>query len=329
MELVTAFIFFLIKLFVVLGCFYLVYSLLSSKTQGTIDLSVTTFHDRYLSDQLFILRKISPKNLLKKSVKIIKSQSNTKHAHNLFVVDFIGDIKASQTESLKEIVTLLCTIVNAQDEVLITIDSPGGQVHQYGYAASQLVRLRERCHLTVAIDRIGASGGYLMACVAHKIIAAPFAIVGSIGVIGQVPNVHRFLKQHLIDVEEHTAGEYKRSLSIVGENSPEKISKFKQELEDTHILFQKFVKDYRPQVAQEVLLTGEHFYATMNLEKHGLVDKIMTSDEYILSSSTHKNILYLKVTPKATLIGKLTQLTQTMIYKVIESIQSLKCLVRL
>lgn len=298
--------------------------LFSSKKESGLELTVMTFRERYSSDQMRVLQKTVAKNLWKTFKKIINKEKLDKRDSSLYVIEFVGDMKSSQTDSLKEMVTILATIVKKKDEVLVIMNSPGGQVHQYGYAASQLVRLRDRCQLTVAIDRIGASGGYLMACVAHQILAAPFAIVGSIGVIGQVPNINKLLKKNLIDIEEHTAGAYKRSLSIVGENTPEKIDRFKYELEQTHLLFQNFVKEYRPIVHDDALLSGEHFYAAQSLEHYKLVDKIITSDEYILDATAHKNVVYLKTAPKVSWISRFVAVSQSIVEASVESLSSLK-----
>jgi serine protease SohB len=289
---------FAIKVAIFLIGIYFLMMFLNQQKEGAFELIMTSFHERYGSAQLKLLQKISPKDKTRTITKDIKNKNKIKQDHNLFVIEFNGDLKASQTDTFKEIITILCSTVKSTDEVLIILESPGGQVHQYGYAASQLVRLRERCLLTVAIDKVGASGGYLMAVVAHHIIAAPFAIVGSIGVIGQVPNINKLLKKNFIDIEEHTAGAYKRSLSIFGENSDQNIERFKQELQDTHILFQNFVKEYRPQVADSLLTTGEHCYASFNLQEYGLVDTLITSDAYILESSKLKNVVFLKTEPK-------------------------------
>jgi serine protease SohB len=324
MELFLSILFFLFKIFIIIGSIYLIMLLFSSKKESGLELTVMTFRERYSSDQMRVLQKTVAKNLWKTFKKIINKEKLDKHDRSLYVIEFIGDTKSSQTDSLKEMVTILATIVKKKDEVLVIMNSPGGQVHQYGYAASQLVRLRDRCQLTVAIDRIGASGGYLMACVAHQILAAPFAIVGSIGVIGQVPNINKLLKKNLIDIEEHTAGAYKRSLSIVGENTPEKIDRFKYELEQTHLLFQNFVKEYRPIVHDDALLSGEHFYAAQSLEHYKLVDKIITSDEYILDATAHKNVVYLKTAPKVSWISRFVAVSQSIVEASVESLSSLK-----
>jgi len=195
-----------------------------------------------------------PKPLLKKWLKSLKNEDKTKKKSSkhqapprLFIMRFEGDIRASEVEQLREVISAIIEVATPSDEVLLVLDSSGGFVHTYGLAASQLERLRQRnIPLTIAIDKIAASGGYLMACVANKIIAAPFAIVGSIGVIAQMPNFHRFLEKHDIDFEQQTAGEYKRTLTLFGKNTDKARKKFQEELEETHRLFKSFIAQHRP-----------------------------------------------------------------------------------
>jgi serine protease SohB len=154
-------------------------------------------------------------------------------------------------------------------------------VHGYGLAASQLERVRaRRIHLVTSVDKVAASGGYLMASVSDHLIAAPFALVGSIGVVAQIPNVHRLLKKHDVDVEVLTAGKYKRTLTVFGENTDQGRAKFVEELEDVHALFQEFVQANRPQVSIDEIATGEAWYGRRALE-HRLIDELSTSDAYL------------------------------------------------
>ncbi len=200
----------------------------------------------------------------------------------VFVLDFDGDIKASEVASLREEISAVLLVARADDEVFLRLGSAGGMVHAYGLAASQLARLRERgIPLTVAVDKVAASGGYMMACVADRIIAAPFAILGSIGVLMQLPNFNRLLKKHDIDYEQITAGEYKRTLTLFGENTDKARDKVREEIEQTHVLFKQFISRYRPEVDIEQVATGEHWFASQALERK-LVDELKTSDDYLL-----------------------------------------------
>lgn len=200
----------------------------------------------------------------------------------LFVLDFKGDVAASQTAALRHEIDAILQVASPRDEVLLRLESSGGMVHGYGLAASQLRRLREHgIPLTVAVDKVAASGGYMMACVASRIIAAPFAILGSIGVVGQLPNFHRWLQKNDIDMELHTAGEYKRTLTMFGENTDAARAKFLAELEGTHALFKAFVAENRPQVPLAEVANGAHWYGTQALALR-LVDALQTSDDYLL-----------------------------------------------
>ena len=218
-------------------------------------------------------------------------------AARLFVLDFDGDLEASAVESLREEISALLQVVRPGDEVLLRLESAGGVVHSYGLAASQLRRLRERSlRLTIAIDKVAASGGYLMASVADHIVAAPFAIVGSIGVVGQLPNFSRLLRDNKIDYELHTAGEYKRTLTMFGENTDAARAKFREELEQVHVLFKNFVGENRPKLALGPVTTGEYWYGSQALAL-GLVDELKTSDDLLLASAAKMDVYELRHRP--------------------------------
>lgn len=218
----------------------------------------------------------------------------------LYVLEFDGDVHAEEVKNLREEVSALLHIAEKGDEVILKLTSPGGAVNSYGLAASQLVRIREKgINLTVAVDEVAASGGYLMACVANRIVAAPFAIVGSIGVVAELPNFNKILKKYDIDYEQFTAGEYKRTVTMLGENTDEAKAKFKEELNDIHIVFKDFVKQYRPELDLKVIATGEYWLAVKALEL-GLVDELKTSDAYILDAIEEKNVYSIKYIEKTT-----------------------------
>lgn len=199
----------------------------------------------------------------------------------LYVLDFDGDIRASATENLREEISAVLPQVQEGDEILVRVESPGGLVHSYGLAASQLQRISTAgVPLTIAVDKVAASGGYMMACVADKIVAAPFAVLGSIGVLAQLPNFHRLLKKNDIDFELLTAGEHKRTLTMFGENTDKGREKFVEELEETHDLFKSFVSSNRPQLDVSKVATGEVWYG-QNALSEGLIDELQTSDAYV------------------------------------------------
>jgi serine protease SohB len=199
-------------------------------------------------------------------------------------------VAASAVEHLRIEVTAVLTMAQPQDEVVVCIESPGGMVHSYGLAASQMMRIRSKgIPLTALVDRVAASGGYLMAAVANKIVAAPFAVIGSIGVVAQVPNVHRLLKKNDVDVEVLTAGKYKRTWTLLGENTDEGREKFREELEEVHTLFQEFVVDNRPELDIEAVATGEAWYGSRALDLR-LVDALATSDEYVSDQCQERDV---------------------------------------
>ena len=185
-----------------------------------------------------------------------------KNNQKVYVLDFKGDTAASAVENLREEITLILATAKAgRDRVVVRLESPGGMVHSYGLAAAQLVRLRDAgFNLTICVDKVAASGGYMMACIANEIVSAPFAVLGSIGVVAQIPNFNRLLKEKNIDFELYTAGQYKRTVTMFGENTEEGKAKFEQELQQTHELFKHFVEKYRPQLNVELVATGEHWY---------------------------------------------------------------------
>ena len=208
----------------------------------------------------------------------------------IFVLHFEGDIQASKVDHLRQEVTAVLTLAEPTDEVVVCLESPGGAVHGYGLAASQLDRVRQHgIPLVVAVDKVAASGGYLMAAVADRILAAPFAVIGSIGVLAQIPNVHRLLKKHDVDVELITAGKYKRTLTVLGENTDEGRQKFTEELEDIHALFQEYVGSRRPALDMAEVATGEVWYGDRAMAKH-LIDELCTSDEYLARACDERDV---------------------------------------
>lgn len=271
-----------------------------------------------------LLMNIGDKKQLKKSLKksLFCKKKSIKEDSKVYVLDFHGDMKATAVQPLREEINALLTIAEKEDKVILRLESSGGLVHAYGLAASQLARIKEAgLKLTVCIDKVAASGGYMMACVADKILSAPFAVVGSIGVVAQVPNFHEFLEKHNVDVEIFTAGKYKRTVTMFGENKEENKQKFQEELEQTHTLFQDFVSQYRPQLELEKVATGEHWYGTdaLNLK---LVDELKTSDSYILELMKKHDIYVICSQQKPTLAEKLglTKTAQTIVNATIEKL---------
>ncbi|GAA6173033.1 protease SohB [Colwellia sp. KU-HH00111] len=237
-----------------------------------------------------------------------KSKSGTEQGlegkSKVFVIDFNGSIDAKEVSSLREEVSAILSVATHNDEVFVRLESGGGMVHGYGLASSQLDRIRQHdIPLTVSVDKVAASGGYMMACVANKIIAAPFAILGSIGVIAQLPNFNKLLKKNDIDFEQFTAGEFKRTVTMFGENTQKGKEKFIEELEETHVLFKDFVNEHRPSLDLDKVATGEHWFGTKALEL-GLIDTIQTSDDYLQKLSKSHKVVAIKYEVKKGLAEK-------------------------
>lgn len=238
----------------------------------------------------------------KNKSKLKKSREN--HPKR-FVLNFNGDIGATQVNQLRDEITVILSAATTNDEVVVRLESPGGAVSGYGLAASQLQRLRDKnIPLTVCIDKVAASGGYLMACVANTIIAAPFAIIGSIGVVAQLPNFHRFLKKHNIDIELLTAGEYKRTLTILGENTNKDRKKFQEDLEAIQASFRDHVLTHRTEINIDEVATGEHWLAKDAMQL-GLIDQLKTSDDYLYDAINSFETLILTTPVKPSLSSKL------------------------
>ena len=278
----------------------LVVAVLRQKGQRSAGhLSVRKLNDFYreLCEHLedSVLHKDQLKRQRKAEAKAHKAeQKKPVDKPRVFVLDFDGDIKASATEQLRHEVTAVLSMAQPTDEVVVRLESGGGMVHAYGLASSQLARLRDAgLPLTVCVDKVAASGGYMMACVANRVLAAPFAVLGSIGVVAQLPNVHRLLKKHDIDVEVLTAGEFKRTLTVFGENTDKGREKFQEDLELTHQLFKGFVSRYRPQLDIDKVATGEVWLGLSALE-HELVDGLQTSDEYLARRANEAELFQLR-----------------------------------
>ena len=245
----------------------------------------------------------------KKQAKQIKAEGSSVTSEDevpaakkrTFVLDFDGDVKASAVEFLRHEISAIISVAKVTDEIIMRLDSSGGMVHTYGLAASQLGRINTaNIPLTICVDQIAASGGYMMACMANHITAAPFALVGSIGVVAEVPNVHRLLKKHSIDVEVLTAGEHKRSLTIMGENTRKGRDKFVEDLQQTHGLFKSWVKQQRPHLDIDKVANGDVWYGQQAIDM-GLVDAVGTSDEVLQEAVKQSDVLLIEYVAKKTI----------------------------
>ena len=270
------------------------------------ELLVTSLNDFYSELKDTVELNVLDKAQLKARRKALSAQEKQDKKAGLnkarvFVLDFDGDIKASAADSLRHEITALLAVAQPTDEVVLRLESGGGMVHSYGLASSQLARIRDaKIPLTVCVDKVAASGGYMMACIGDKILSAPFAVLGSIGVVAQLPNIHRLLKKNNIDVEILTAGEHKRTLTMLGENTEQGREKFLQDLQTTHDLFKKFVVQYRPQLDIDAVATGEVWLGTDAREQQ-LVDQLQTSDEYLSKRAAEADLYALQFVQKKSL----------------------------
>ncbi|UEA17396.1 protease SohB [Pasteurella canis] len=308
-------------LLVIAGIGFMIFVLKQHKAKAQGELLITDLsqdyndntkklRDFHLSEDTLKQVEKAQKKADKEKAKIEKAKRkkekeiDIERKPHLYVLTFTGDIMASETKALREEISAIIGAAKPEDEVLLRLESPGGVVHGYGLASSQLARLKQHgIKLTVAVDKVAASGGYMMACVADKIVAAPFAIIGSVGVVAQIPNIHRFLKKHDVDVDVMTAGEYKRTMTMLGENTEKGKQKFQQELEETHQLFKQFVLTNRPNLDINKVATGEHWFGEQALALN-LIDHIATSDELILEAMKDKTVLSVKYSIKKSLMQK-------------------------
>ena len=219
------------------------------------------------------------------------------------MLGFKGDLRASAVKRLgSEIDAVLIAARPGTDEAVIRIESPGGTVTGYGLAAAEILRLREhKIKVTASVDQVAASGGYMMACAADRIVAAPFAVVGSIGVVAPIPNLHRLLKKNEIDFEEMTAGEYKRTVSVLGEITPAGREHFRGKLDTTHEAFKAHVKQCRPSVDLAEVANGDHWLAGEALGL-GLVDELSTGDELLFRARDTARLYEVTTEARKTLV---------------------------
>ncbi|OGT35759.1 MAG: protease SohB [Gammaproteobacteria bacterium RIFCSPHIGHO2_12_FULL_37_14] len=285
--------------------------LMKSKEKIKGRLIIKNLNKKYQENTEALMVETLPKKQFKKYLKNKKNEDkinekSAKKIKNIFVLNFHGDLKASAVADLREEITAILNVATSTDEVVVRLESPGGTVPGYGLAAAQLMRLRaKQIPLTITIDKMAASGGYMMACVANKILCAPFAIVGSIGVIVQLPNFHRLLKNKHIDFEQHTAGEYKRTVTVFGENTDAGRAKLHEEIEDIHQQFKQLILTYRQQIDIQKIATGEHWLGQHALSLQ-LVDIIQTSDDYLLECSKNAKLFEISYEMKKPWLSKLT-----------------------
>ena len=332
MEMIIEFAFFLLKaltitLLIFIPIFFIASSL-KGKSEATDTLTIKNLSKKYMSmaDSLKVLslNKEETKKFVKaskKESKISSKQTSRTKKKPVYVIDFYGDIEASNVESLKEEINAILNSETKCEEIILRLESRGGTVIGYGLCAAQLQRLREaKIKVTACVDKVAASGGYMMACVADKIISAPFAVIGSIGVVAAIPNFHKILKKNDIDYELHTAGEFKRTITTFGETTEEGRKKFKKDLEDIHKLFKDHVSKFRPNLDISKIATGEVWEGIEALEV-GLVDEIKTSDEYILEFIKKHDVYSIKFEPKKNLQDKFSKFFKALLFDSLGSVE--------
>src|SRR3990167_5407018 len=295
-----------IAILIIFSAFFGLLSKTKSKTKEKLE--ITKLNKRYEEYQQTITHTIKTKHELKNIKKLLKKEKKAESKGNIFVLNFHGDIRASAITALREEITAILTAANHEkDKVLVKLESPGGLVNAYGLAASQLQRIKNaKIILVISVDKMAASGGYMMACVADHIIAAPFAIIGSIGVVAQLPNFYRYLQQKLIDFEQLSAGEYKRTLSLFGENTDKGRKKLQEDIDTIHVAFRNYIADNRQILHTDLdkIATGEHWLGK-DAYALKLVDSLKTSDDWVLERLQDFNIFQITVHKKLTLAAKI------------------------
>jgi serine protease SohB len=299
-----------ITIVVAIGVVLVLIAGLSRRAPGSAGLEIEKMNDKFKEMGDAVRRAMLNKAAWKKHEKAEKkarkkeeksATEDSDHRKRIFVIDFKGDIRATAVANLREEISAVVSTATENDEVVMRLENPGGAVHEHGLAASQLLRIKDRgVPLTVIVDKVAASGGYLMACIADRIIAARFAVIGSIGVIAQLPNFNRALETRGVDFEQVTAGKYKRTVTMFGKNTDEDRAKLKEELEDVHTLFKGLVGEQRPSLDIDRVSTGEHWYGTHALDL-GLIDEIGTSDDYLLSVADKADIYTVRFKGKQSL----------------------------
>lgn len=293
---------------------------LRSKQQNSQKIQIDSLNKQYSKYKQDIESYVLDKKELKLASKKDKeSKKENSPKKDIYVINFEGSKMANEVKEFRKEISAVLQVAKKGEEIIVNVESPGGAVHSYGLAASQLLRIKNHgCKLTICVDKVAASGGYMMACTADKLMAAPFAVIGSIGVVAQVPNFHKLLKKNDVDYEEFTSGDYKRTVSLLAENTEKGKKKFTEQIVDTHELFKDFVKTHRPQLNIEDVATGEYWFGQRALDKK-LVDEIMTSDEYIMNQTKNFNVYKVSMKAKKKWSEKLSESMSLGIQKAFES----------
>lgn len=279
----------------------------AAKSKHAPKITVKNLNERLKLYKKLLQTEWLDKKEKKKLAKDEKTPEDYSKKPRSYVLQFKGDIKASGVDNLKECINALLTVATPEDEVILDLESPGGMVHGYGLVASQIQRLKDAgLRVTICVDKIAASGGYMIACLADHIIAAPFSIIGSVGVVASIPNFNKLIKKNDVDFYQMTAGRYKRTMTLFGEITEESKEKFKEELEETHVLFKNHIQKFRPKVNVDAIATGEHWYGT-RAQELALIDELGTLDQYVQKQTATRLVLEVSHAPKKTVAQKLTE----------------------
>lgn len=249
----------------------------------------------------------SIKNVIGKSEGIVRKTA--------VLLSFNGDINATEVIEFGRAVSMIVQMKDLVSEVYIIINSGGGVVNGYGLLASEIERLHYSEIETYAlIDQVAASGGYMAACVANHVVAAPFAYIGSIGVVSEMPNFNQILSDNGINIEQHTAGKSKRTVTPLGKITDEDRNEFKKKLERIHRSFINHVSHYRnindaDENKNSIIFSGDYWIAEETVELElGLVDEISTSQEFLLDKMKEYNIIEITFQENKTKKSKLSLL---------------------
>ncbi|KZX82185.1 hypothetical protein A3715_00045, partial [Oleiphilus sp. HI0009] len=251
---------------------------------------VKSLNEEYQEIQDALLKFKPLKPIKSSSIRKFKASPNKQ---SIFVLDFKGDKTASSVGSLSKEVSAILSVAKPNDEVFLRLESPGGTITGYGLASQQLIRLREAgIRLVVSVDEIATSGGYMMAAVGDRIIASPTSMLGSIGVIMEVPNFYNLLDRAGVQFHQFTAGKHKRLVSMTNKIGDAAKDQINQDLEKSHELFKNHVHTYRNSVNLESVSHGDVWSAKYCLDNK-LVDDLMTSEAYLFDRASRANIFHI------------------------------------
>lgn len=208
------------------------------------------------------------------------------------VLRFEGDTMATGRQDFARMVDEVLHNKERIQRVIVVVNSPGGGVSVYGQMFAGMERMRNAgVDVTACVDTYAASGGYLMSVPAQRIIAAPFAMVGSIGVVSEFMNFNKLLRRLGVEPMTITAGELKRTVTPLSEVTEENKAAYKAQLEAIHRQFIAVVKKYR-EVDADRVCTGNHWTAAESVElKLNLVDGLATSQEYLFEANQTEDLV--------------------------------------